>query len=109
MLLTSTSNVAEWIVGAFPNDSLSQLWFGITAFAVAFLAQAVWRDKVIDDVRRPAVPLLYRSFRQSRLCNPQPRFYRGSSANHEGANRARILPAGVNIPDRRSRHPSAEG
>src|SRR3954454_8958523 len=85
MLITSTSNVAEWIVGFFPTDSLSQLWFGITAFAVAFLTQAIWREKVTTDVRRSAVPLLYRSFRQNRLCNLQSRFHRGWPANHEGA------------------------
>jgi hypothetical protein len=88
MLITGTSNVAEWIVGFFPSDPLGQLWFGMIAFAIGFLTQAIWREGVTDYGRRPDLPLLYQSLRQNRLCSFQPRFRRGWTAKHE----TRLLP-----------------
>src|SRR5882757_6210884 len=94
MLITGTSNVAEWIVGFFPSDSLSQLWFGMIAFAIGFLTQAIWREGVTDYGRRPDLPLLYQSLRQNRLCSFQPRFRRVWTAKYDdAATPTRIGPA----------------
>ena len=53
MLTAWTNLLLAWLLGLWPYDQLSQLWFGMCAFAIVFLIVAVWRDAA-DCKERPS-------------------------------------------------------
>ena len=53
MLMVWTDLLLAWLLGLWPQDQLSQLWFGMCAFAIVFLIVAVWRDAA-DCKERPS-------------------------------------------------------
>lgn len=46
MLIPRTSDLVDWVLGVWPHDALSELWLGMTAFAVLFLIATIWWDAV---------------------------------------------------------------
>jgi hypothetical protein len=51
MLMPQTNNFVSWLIGVWPNDPLSELWLGMTAFAVLFLIVTLWWDAI--DCQQP--------------------------------------------------------
>jgi hypothetical protein len=46
MLIPRTSNLVDWLLDVWPHDALSEMWLGMTVFAVLFLIATIWWDAV---------------------------------------------------------------